>query len=752
MNRINHKKLIPSFSFFILLTSFLGSFAQTLPNATKQVGDRVVLTGSVHRLATPERKVGHVDPSTRFEHMILVLKKSEEKRAAMNKLLAEQKHRGSNSFHQWLSPDQFGEKFGPSDQDLQRVTQWLTSYGFTVDSVGKGRGWINFSGTSGQVERAFQTEMHEYLVAGERKLSNSTEISLPSSIADVVVGPLKLNSFFSHPAHQVRQSDSLPHPNYTFGFGDYALAPADWATIYGASSILGTYDGTGAIIAIPGRSAISASDISSFRSNFGLSSNPPSIDLEGPDPGFVSGDETESVLDVEWAGAIAQNASVAFVYSGNNAVSDGISLASEAAVESTGSHIVSLSYIECESDLGSSGNTFWSDLWAEAAGVGTVVVVASGDAGAAACDVASGSSASHGAGVNGLASTPYNTAVGGTEFNEGSSYGTYWSSFNGTGGESAIGYIPEVVWNDSGSTLYSGGGGASSVYSKPSWQSAPGVPADGVRDIPDVAFSASGAHDPYLIYESGLELIGGTSAAAPSFASMLALLVQKEGAIPIGEINAELYSLATTQYGSGTGPTVFNDITSGNNSVPGQSGYSAGTGYDRASGLGSINAANLLSAFTSFTVERPTTASCQTGLNYYNADNESGPLSATTGDADMFSAKLSSSPTPPPHVFSCTWAGFPSFTTTGPSAIYFDEGIQNSGTGSSAYIQVSPSITYIDTPNSSYRYGASIPVGTDLSTISVHGYAKSCNTNPTRTNPLVCLAESYVGNIVIVAQ
>ncbi|MGA7423433.1 MAG: S53 family peptidase, partial [Candidatus Sulfotelmatobacter sp.] len=248
----------------------------------------------------------------------------------------------------------------------------------------------------------------------------------------------------------------------------------------------------------------------------------------------------------------------------------------------------------CEASLGSSGNSFLNSLWQQAAAEGITVFVSSGDSGAAGCDFASASTATHGRAVNGLCSTPYSVCVGGTEFKDLSNPTLYWSPSNSSGTQaSALSYIPEVVWNASGPDygLWASGGGASAVYAKPSWQAGTGVPADGKRDVPDVALSSAG-HDGYLIYQNGeLYVVGGTSAASPSFAGVMALVVQNTAARQ-GNASVAFYSLASKQRAGGA--SVFHDTTIGNNSVPGQAGFNATVGYDQATGLGSINGSILV--------------------------------------------------------------------------------------------------------------------------------------------------------------
>lgn len=336
----------------------------------------------------------------------------------------------------------------------------------------------------------------------------------------------------------------------------------------------------------------------------GLPANPPQVIVNGPDPGDLRGDEdVEADLDVEWSGAVAKNATIKFVVSKSTSTTDGVDLSAQYIVDNNLAPVMSTSFGSCESELGTesilgaAGNDFYNSLWGQAAAQGITAFVSSGDAGAAGCN-GGGDSTGSGLGVNGLASTPYNVAVGGTEFNEGS--GTYWNGTNGSGYTSAFSYIPEVAWNESGtnggSDLWSTGGGVSTVYPKPAWQVAPGVPSGNSRCLPDVSLSAAG-HDAYLVETLGaLYAVSGTSASSPSMAGLMALVVQKTGQRQ-GNGNTRFYQLANAQYGA-NGAVVFHDITSGNNSVPGVTGYFAGIGYDLVTGLGSIDANALVTNWT----------------------------------------------------------------------------------------------------------------------------------------------------------
>ena len=382
--------------------------------------------------------------------------------------------------------------------------------------------------------------------------------------------------------------------------------------------------------AIVARSNINLADVRQFRTFFGLPANDPQIIVNGTDPGiFDSGEETEADLDVEWSGAVARNAAIKFVVSKSTNSSDGVDLSAQYIVNHNLAPVMSMSFGLCEAWLGSSGNSFLNSLWQQAAAQGITVFVSSGDNGAAGCDSASAATATHGRAVNGLCSTPYNVCVGGTEFNDVSHPSLYWSPSNASGTEaSALSYIPEVVWNESGpgAGLWASGGGASTIYAKPSWQSGTGVPADGKRDVPDVSLTAAG-HDGYLIYQNGgLYVVGGTSAATPSFAGVMALVVQHTAARE-GNANTAFYSLASKQRVGGA--SVFHDITSGNNSVPGQTGFNATAGYDQATGLGSIDASVLVNHWSDASV-----------VPSFQAALSANSLSVTAGSNNSITLKV----------------------------------------------------------------------------------------------------------------
>ena len=462
-----------------------------------------------------------------------------------------------------------------------------------VDEIPASRRSIVFSGSARQVETAFHTQMRKYSVAGQGHFANATDPEIPQVLAEVVQGVVSLHDFRSAPAHTTV-------PAYTLANGVNLLMPRDWDTIYDVTPLYSQgLDGSGQSIAVVGRTDIALTDVQTFRANAGLpAKDPQKIFVNGVNPGMPDcQDEAESALDVEWAGAIAKNATIKFV-SAASGTTDGVVLAAQYAVVNNVAPIVTVSYLHCENTLSDGGQSLWGALWSEAASQGQSVFVASGDSGAAGCDLAIARTATQGQAVNAICSSPNSTCVGGTEFNDTYNQGVYWTASNGAGQASALSYIPELAWNEtgwSGMINSSSGGGVSTVYPKPGWQSAPGVPTGSMRYVPDIA-ATSAIHDAYVIQIQGKPFyIAGTSAAAPSLASVMALVLQNLGA-PLGNVNPGLYTLAGQQ--AAGGPAVFHDITTGNNSVPGVAGYGASPGYDMVTGLGSVDASLLVTSWS----------------------------------------------------------------------------------------------------------------------------------------------------------
>lgn len=590
---------------------------------------RVRLAGQVHPLARAAFDRGPAPAGLPMEHIVLLLKRSPDQQQELDRLLEDLHDAGSPQYQKWLTPDEFGQRFGVSDDDLQTVTSWLTANGFQIDNIAKARNTVEFSGTAGHVRRAFGSAIRQYVVNGEAHWANADEPTIPAALAPVVEGFVSLNDF--HSAPQISTVDGptpagVPTPLMNFGGGLHALSPADFATIYNIKPLYqASVNGACATIAVLGRSNINIQDIVDFRGFFGLAANPPQVVVNGTDPGIVSkGEQMEATLDTTWAGAVAPNAAVKLVVSKSTNTTDGIFLSERYVINNNLADIITQSFGACESQNSGAASAI-SSLAQQAAAQGITFLVSSGDSGSAGCDDPNATTAQYGTSVNLMASTPYTIAVGGAQFNDSSNPSAYWSSANGAGYGSALSYIPESVWNQScaagspGCTtanIWAGGGGASILFAKPSWQAGvAGIPADGRRDVPDVSLTAS-SHDPYVVCMNGsckssqFYLVSGTSAAAPAFAGIMALARQRAGA-RLGLVNPTLYRLAATQSaaqcdasGAPAASCIFNDVTAGNNAVPGEAGYGtasatypAGTGFDLATGLGSVNAYNLVSAW-----------------------------------------------------------------------------------------------------------------------------------------------------------
>jgi hypothetical protein len=632
--------------------------AVSVPLITQAVDEARVTTlkGNTHPLARPEFDLGTAPATLPMDRMLLVLKRSDAQEFALRKLLDDQQDKASPNYHKWLTPEKFGRQFGPSDSDLQIITSWLQSHGFQVGST-KGRTVLEFSGSASQVREAFHTSIHKYVVNGEQHWANSSDPMIPSALTGAVAGVLSMHNFLKKPASHF-SGEAVPaklvpgkKPQVTFpaqnGQGPInALAPQDYAVIYNINPVYSNNNvGSLIRIGVVGRSNLfnGGEDVSDFRLNaFGLPGPSLTIVLNGPDPGDLGGgEEAEATLDSTWSSAIAPGATTDFVLSASTNTTDGIDLSEVYIVDNNLTDIMTESFSSCELGATNGQLAFASAVAEQAAAQGITYFVSTGDNGAEGCDDPSNPPATNPISVNLLASTAFNVAVGGTMFNENGQPTTYWGSENPVS-ESAISYIPEDVWNESSLTngLWAGSGGASVVVSpKPNWQTplSLGIPNDGVRDLPDVSLTAAG-HDPYLLCLEGscvpngqgqffVFFISGTSASAPSFAGVMALVDQQMGGRQ-GLANYVLYRLAANQAltttaascnGSNTAGLpasncIFNDVTVGNNVVPGETGtsYQAATGYDLATGLGSVNVSNLINSWNTVTFNATTTT---LGLN-----------------------------------------------------------------------------------------------------------------------------------------
>ncbi len=536
-----------------------------------------------------------------LDRMILVLARSPEADARLESFLEAQQDPASAEYHRWLAPAEFGRRFGISDEEVAKVAAWLEQQGLTIDEIGRGRGWINVSGPVARVESAFGTKIHTFSNAEGERPVRLDSLTMPREIAGLVAGLASLGSASRRPmSHRTSAARSLA---YGGGSGDHALAPEDFATIYGVAPLHAAgVTAAGVTIAIAGRTEISVADVSAFRKLFGLPANDPVIVRNGPSPGNLGGyEEFEADLDVEWSGATAPNAAVKLVISGSTAATDGIDLSAQYIVDQNLAPIVSVSFGNCEAEMGTAASALYKNLWVQAAAQGMTVFVASMDSGASACSTAEDAEGS-GRAVSGLCTTANDVCVGGTQFDDHGDPSRYWADSSDSRLGSALSYIPEAAWNESGKTpggsgLWSTGGGTSTLVSQPTWQQGvPGIAAGSRRQVPDISFAAAGSV-PYLIVQgasassSGLSGAEGTSVSTPSMAGIMALIVQKTGKRQ-GNINPNLYRLGANQFAHG-GTAVFHDVVEGDNSVPGVTGYSSGAGYDQTTGLGSLDAAAL---------------------------------------------------------------------------------------------------------------------------------------------------------------
>jgi hypothetical protein len=567
--------------------------------------ERITVAGSTSPLVKVSVDNGRMPGGQNLGRMLLMLAPAPELDQQAQLLLAALHDASSPSFHKWLTPAQYGEQFGVAAEDATAVQNWLQTQGLTVHEVSQSRRFIVFSGNASQVENAFSTEMHSYSYKGQNFISNSSNVQIPAALQAVVKGVVRLHSdpkASSSALLGAKVHFKKSKGNFTFDDGSHYMTPADFAKIYDVQALYDAgIDGTGQTIAIVGRSNISVQDVRDFRSNLGLPTNDPQVIVNGDDPGQTYYDLPEATLDVTWSGAVAPMATIDFVVSQSN-FADGVDISAAYIVDHDLAPVMSTSYGNCESTLGPVGSAFYNALWQQAAAEGITAFVSAGDNGGAGCDAPGGGMfAAGGFAVNGIASTPYNVAVGGTQFDDTDNPDAYWSTTTDpTTGLSVLGYIPEIVWNESSNdpnnvSLWSGGGGVSTLYAKPDWQTATGVPNDGKRDVPDISLTAA-LHDGYLLCLYGsctgggdyFYTAGGTSLSSPAAAGIMALVNQKMGGQPQGVANYVFYRLAST-------PGVYHDTIKGDNKVPDTNGqftvgYDAAPGYDLATGLGSLDA------------------------------------------------------------------------------------------------------------------------------------------------------------------
>ncbi|MGC2618781.1 MAG: S53 family peptidase [Acidobacteriaceae bacterium] len=637
------------------------AFAQTPQDRVQAPQDRVMeainanasvaLAGSANPRLASQVPTGRLSPATPLDGVTIYFKPTAEQKAELDALVEAQQTPGSPEYHQWLTPAEYGSLFGLSTSDLAKVASWLTSEGFNVERVANSHTSITFSGTAGQVENAFRTQMQQYVVDGERHYSNATDLSIPDALDGVVQSVRNLDDFRPRPQvryHTARTVSGTPAFTQATT-DDHYLTPDDVSTIYDIKPAYNSGDtGSGVTIAVMGQSEINTADIENFQKAMGFTVKDPTI-IQVPNSGssvVSAGDESESDLDLEYSGGIAPGATIDFIYVGNNqsySVFDSL----QYAVTHKIGQIISMSYGACEPTLSASNFSTLEGILEQGASQGQSVIAAAGDDGSTSCYGGKGLSTTEQQelAVNYPASSAYATGVGGTEFpanDVAAGNSTYWTQASGSDViSSALSYIPEQVWNDDSAAiaaqygsqyaLSAGGGGASTNIKRPSWQTGvTGIASGTYRLVPDIALDSSADSAGYLYCTSDtsawstgqkascnsgfrdsssgdLTIAGGTSFATPIFAGMLSIINQKTSSSGEGVAASQLYTLASN---AATYALAFHDIVNGSNkctagtsycSTAGAANYSATAGYDEASGLGSVDFTNLMDAWAGTT-------------------------------------------------------------------------------------------------------------------------------------------------------
>jgi hypothetical protein len=797
-----------------------GSETAPQPRITAAIENstRALLTGSRSPRGNPADDVGAVAPTMKLQGMSLVFSRTPAQQAALDKLLAAQQDSSSPLYHQWLTPEQFGVRFGVAEADIAAVESWLQSQGFSIDSVSRSRNSIVFSGNAGLVASAFGAPIHYFrdgATANEPALNHfapATDLSVPAALSSSVLAITNLSSFRPH-----SQLKPRPQPQFTSNkTGSHFLTPGDVATIYDIKPAYASgLTGANQSIVVIGQSSVSLTDISNFQTAVGIPGKLP-IPVLVPNTGssvVTAGDESESDLDLEYSSTIARGAQIYFVYTGSSTNYNAFD-SLQYAVDERLAPIISSSYGTCETSLGQTNFNALDAILQQAAAQGQTVVSSSGDNGSADChgDKSLTVAQQNAVSVDYPASSQYVTGMGGTEFSAADvaaaatpgTATTYWAATNGTSDvlSSVLSYIPETVWNDdaaflaAGSTtpISAGGGGASIFVKRPAWQAGTigGVAfptaGNGMRLVPDISLTASPGNAPFAYCTSDktawststtpgvvsqaascdnglrdsatgdLTLAGGTSFDAPIFAGLIAIINQSQNSTGQGVVNPILYKLATSSAYS----TAFHDITSGGNQCLAgvtycgtgnqTSVYAAATGYDAASGLGSIDFDRLLTAWPNFVaqsaiptttttlsaattapaVSAPDTVTVTVAALNTSAVAPTGAVSLVVDGGAATSLTLTAgvasysftSPTPGAHVLVATYSGDANFgassgtltlaipgavTTTGPSftiAASVPAAVAG-GSSTTSTISVAPTGGYTGT----VRFTVAVPAG-----------------------------------------
>jgi subtilase family serine protease len=467
-----------------------GLHTAELPRVTRVVDlhARATVQDSHLALIDQMNPVSAVADTTPMNHMQLVLKRSAQRQQAFNTLTADLHDPRSPKFHHWLTPQQVGDNFGVLDADIAAATSWLTAQGFTVHGVYPNKLQIDFSGTAGQVRQAFNTQLGRYAINGQTHVANTSDISIPAALSQVVTGVVGLNDFRPKPMSHAElahfnpqtkrfepastpaatgkpgiRSDAVYSPNTSYL---RLLVPYDMTMMYGVQPLhLKGITGKGITIALVEGANMVPSDWTNFRNQFGMGGGsftqiqpqaPGMANCVNPGVATATNESFETLMDAEWASAMAPNAHivVASCSDANTANSYGgvYTAAANLINGANRPNIISASYGNGESETDSASKAAVDLLWAQADVEGISVFVSSGDAGTHINYNRYYDTIINGVGIsaNSLATSANVTAVGGTDLADWLDRSTsqYFGNVNVLYG-SALSYVPEIPWNAS---------------------------------------------------------------------------------------------------------------------------------------------------------------------------------------------------------------------------------------------------------------------------------------------------------------
>jgi subtilase family serine protease len=682
-----------------------------------------------------------LDDTITMQHLQMVLTPSALRTAEMEALSTNQHNPKSAQFHQWLTPQQFGEEFGVVDSDIAAVKSWLTAQGFTVNNVYPNKSEIDFSGTVAQVNQAFHTQENIYTIGNVKHFANASDISVPAALQPVIAGVMGLNDLRPTPQHETPKVGKWNAATHKFATsstsstqssagtpaavqftGIRGLVPNDMVQMYGIAQIRENgVVGKGITIAVVEGDDMVPADWTNFVSQFNLARFGGTFQQINPEP--TSGqancydpdalltsvlgipwqeDNDETVLDSEWATAIAPGANIVVatcygvtptLQAATTNFFGGVFIAATNLINGDSRpDIISASYGFGEGQVDSASKTAIDQMWAQADAEGISVFVAAGD---------SGTNPSynglwiygHGVDANAFATSPHDTSVGGTDTADvlDGTTSRYFSSTPNSDYGTALGYVPEIPWNAScgngvaAKDLYGyssaidlcqlmlktdpkgyyvtsegGSGGPSSVDSKPAWQRlVTGAAKDQSRDVPDVALFGGSYGDYTAVilcmaaypcapgFTSPVEMVEGTSLSSPMFAGVQALIDQGIAmrGLPADQGNAAptLYALAAQEYGTGTGnPPATLAACSADN---GESGTASCVFHNITRGSNSTQCISFLPGSAGYTYQTTNGLSTTPNCYFYGTYSNLTAGSTSLGAANTGLTSSESTPT-----------------------------------------------------------------------------------------------------------